>query len=230
MKSAHSPELRSSELKTALKKIRAELAQREEQARQLRIMQRKAQSSATSTDTIDCFAAQVGAVTPLKPTHQVIHQSQPLHPAPIPKQRQRDEQQVLIDCLSDEFNGDHLLETDDTVSFKRPHLGQDVLQKLRRGQWSVQAQIDLHGLRRDQARDAVSLFLKTCVQHHKRCVRIIHGKGLGSKNQQPILKERVKHWLIQKEEVLAFTQARGNDGGAGALIVLLVGTHQNTKG
>jgi DNA-nicking Smr family endonuclease len=134
-----------------------------------------------------------------------------------------DEQAALQESLSDEFSVETLLEADEELSFMRPGIGQDVLRKLRRGDWVVQAQIDLHGLRREEAREAMVEFLRNAIKRGQRCVRIIHGKGLGSINKEPVLKGKVRNWLVQKGEVLAFCQARANDGGAGALIVLLKG-------
>ena len=93
--------------------------------------------------------------------------------------------------------------------------------KLRRGGWSIQGQIDLHGLRRDDARETLSQFIKDAHKTGWRCVRVVHGKGLGSPGKTPVLKGRVQSWLIQKNEVLAFVQARPAQGGAGALVVLL---------
>jgi len=95
------------------------------------------------------------------------------------------------------------------------------LSKLRRGHWALQGQLDLHGLRRDQAREALAAFLRQARRQGLRCVRIIHGKGHGSVNKEPVLKQKVRNWLAQKEEVLAFCQARPDEGGAGALVVLL---------
>src|SRR5690606_34378740 len=103
----------------------------------------------------------------------------------------------------------------------RNGIGPDVVRKLRRGAWTVTAQLDLHGLRVDEARTVIADFLRQCVRSDRRCVRIIHGKGLGSANRQPVLKEKVRRWLTQKEEVLAFTEARPHDGGSGVVIVLL---------
>ena len=85
----------------------------------------------------------------------------------------------------------------------------------------MQEQLDLHGLRTDEAREAVGLFLRHAVRKGLRCVRIIHGKGLGSVNKEPVLKSKVRNWLVQKDEVMAFCQARAADGGSGALVVLL---------
>ena len=85
----------------------------------------------------------------------------------------------------------------------------------------IQSQIDLHGLRRDEAREQLASFLREAVKQGLRCVRVVHGKGNGSPGREPVLKAKVKTWLVQKNEVIAFTQARASDGGAGALLVLL---------
>ena len=95
------------------------------------------------------------------------------------------------------------------------------MRKLRRGVWATQAQLDLHGLRRDEARERLGAFLREAARAGFRCVRVIHGKGNGSPGREPVLKAKVKSWLVQKEEVIAFVQARASDGGNGALMVLL---------
>jgi DNA-nicking Smr family endonuclease len=114
-----------------------------------------------------------------------------------------------------------LLDTDHELSYARAGIGPDTLRKLRRGHWVIQGQLDLHGMRREEAREALAEFLRNAVKRGLRCVRIIHGKGLGSVNKEPVLKSKVRSWLVQKEEVIAFCQARAADGGAGALVVLL---------
>jgi len=96
-----------------------------------------------------------------------------------------------------------------------------VTRKLRQGHWSIQREIDLHGLRREDAREALSAFIRESHRQGVRCVRVVHGKGLGSPGRTPVLKAKVQGWLVQKKEVLAFVQARGDEGGAGALVVLL---------
>ena len=111
----------------------------------------------------------------------------------------------------------------DEPNFLRPGLSRQVLRKLRSGTWVIQNQLDLHGLDRHEAREALAGFIARCVKRGVRCVRVIHGKGLGSKNREPVLKTKVKHWLAQREEVLAYCQARPVDGGSGALVVLLKG-------
>jgi DNA-nicking Smr family endonuclease len=127
----------------------------------------------------------------------------------------------MSSALSDDFDVTSLLETDEALSYRRNGIGDDVLRKLRGGYWSLQGQVDLHGLRSDQAREALSAFLRKAVMNDWRCVRVIHGKGLGSPGKTPVLKLKAQRWLVQKKEVLAFVQARGCDGGAGALMVLL---------
>jgi DNA-nicking Smr family endonuclease len=142
---------------------------------------------------------------------------------PQPRMRERDEQLALAQSMSDEIDIESLLETDENLSYRRDGVGVDVVRRLRRGQWTVQAQIDLHGKRVDEARAALVEFLADSQRRGRRCLRIIHGKGLGSIAREPVLKGKVLRWLVQRDEVLAFCQARPNDGGAGALLVLLRG-------
>lgn len=142
-------------------------------------------------------------------------------PPPIPVQRQRDEAAVLREALSDGFDVSSLLDTDEGLSFRRPGVGLDVTRRLRRGDWSLQKEIDLHGLRSDEAREALGQFIRDCHKQGLRCVRVVHGKGLGSPGREPVLKHKVHSWLVQKNQVLAFVQAKPAEGGAGALVVLL---------
>ncbi|WP_397535139.1 Smr/MutS family protein [Roseateles sp.] len=165
------------------------------------------------------FEISVGPVTRLKDSRRVLLTR--ALPEPEPRQRVLDEQQALAQALSDDFDVDSLLETDETLSFRRPEVSPEVVRKLRRGHWALQGQIDLHGLRRDQAREALGQFIHDSARRGLRCVRVVHGKGNGSPGREPVLKARVRRWLVQKNEVLAFVQARASDGGNGALMVLL---------
>lgn len=165
------------------------------------------------------FELSVGPVEPLRHAPRVLHERE--LPAPEPRQRELDERAVLLQALSDEIDIDTLLDTDETLSFRREGLSLEVVRKLRRGHWALQAQLDLHGLRRDAAREALGQFIHDSQRRGLRCVRVIHGKGHGSPGREPVLKGRVRRWLVQKNEVLAFVQARASDGGAGALMVLL---------
>ena len=169
----------------------------------------------------ELFADTVGKVKPLL-TEKKAHLLPDL-PPPIPAQRQRDEQAVLREALSDEWDTSSLLDTDEALSFRRPGIGLDVVRKLRRGEWSVQAQLDLHNLRTEEARDALGSFIRESHKNGIRCVRVVHGKGLGSLGKVSVLKPKVQSWLIQKNQVLAFVQATPLQGGAGALVVLLQG-------
>lgn len=165
------------------------------------------------------FRDAVGAVEPLKTPARAQH-AMP-RPLPIARQHERDERAALAESLSNEFEPGDLLETDGELSWKREGVGGDVLRKLRRGHWVVQAELDLHGARVDEAREWLATFLHDATKRHLRCVRVVHGKGLGSVGKQPVLKGKVKRWLAQKDEVLAFCQPPEHDGGGGALLVLL---------
>ena len=167
----------------------------------------------------DLFARAIGATEPLRRKAAVPLAPEP--PAPIPVQHQLDEQRVLRESLSDEFDVTTLLDVDDAMSFRRPGIGTDVTARLRKGDWSIQAQVDLHGLRSDEAREALGGFIRASHKQGLRCVRVVHGKGLGSPGKQPVLKTKTQRWLIQKNEVIAFVQAKPAEGGAGALVVLL---------
>jgi DNA-nicking Smr family endonuclease len=113
------------------------------------------------------------------------------------------------------------LETGEELLYCRTGLQHSVLRKLRRGHYSVGAELDLHGMRVEEARQALGAFLQHALAGDTRVVRIIHGKGNGSLNKQPVLKGKVNHWLRQRNDVLAFCSARPVDGGTGAIYVLL---------
>jgi len=167
------------------------------------------------------FRESVGDVVLLDSSDRVVPPTP--KPLPIPRQRIADNRAALHESISDEFNVDTLLETDADLSYRRNGIGLDVVRRLRRGHWIIQDELDLHGQRRDEARELLGEFLRRCTLREFRCVRVIHGKGLGSVNQEPVLKKLVHGWLAQREEVIAFVQARGIDGGSGALLVLLKG-------
>ncbi len=205
------------DLKRALGNAAKEAAVRAEQERLEREL-REAQQRAQEADR-HLFKQVVGQVHGLQPTGRV--EPQPGKAKPVAVRRQMDEQAALRESLSDEFDVESLLETDESLSWRRPELGIDIVRKLRRGVWALQGQLDLHGLRTDEAREQVSQFLRDAGSQGWRCVRIVHGKGLGSPGKQPVLKDKVKRWLVQSDRVLAFVQARADEGGNGALVVLL---------
>ncbi|MFM2404210.1 MAG: hypothetical protein RL223_2090 [Pseudomonadota bacterium] len=181
--------------------------------------QRKAQRRAEADAGL--FARSVGRVHPM-PERNLAELALP-RPSPHPRQREADERAALAASLSDEVTVESLLLTDDGLSFRRPGVGPDVVTKLRRGHWALQGQVDLHGYTRDGARELLAEFIRESHRRGMRCLRVVHGKGNGSPRKQPVLKAKVQRWLAQRDEVIAFAQASGPQGGAGALVVLLAG-------
>jgi DNA-nicking Smr family endonuclease len=203
------------DLKQVKKEIDAQAKAREAEVAARAAALKKAQAEK------ELFATSVGRIKPLvapKKAQLVVEM-----PEPIPVQRQRDEQAVLREALSDEWDTGSLLDTDEALSFRRPGVGVDVVRKLRKGEWSVQAHLDLHNQRTEEARDLLGKFIRESHKNGLRCVRVVHGKGLGSPGKVSVLKPKVQSWLIQKNQVMAFVQATPMQGGAGALVVLLQG-------
>jgi DNA-nicking Smr family endonuclease len=121
--------------------------------------------------------------------------------------------------LSNSFSA--FAENQTEVQWAAPGIGPDVQRQLRRAFWPISAHLDLHGLTSDQARGALATFVAQSQSHGARCVRIVHGKGYGSQNGQPVLKSRVAQWLTQFPAVSAFASAPIAHGGHGALLVLI---------
>ena len=142
------------------------------------------------------------------------------HAAPYPRFSEADEQQALADLLSGEFEPADL-ETGEELLYCREGVRPQVLRKLRRGQFLVGAALDLHGMTVAVAREALTEFLHRARRTGWSCVRIVHGKGNGSRHRGPVLKRKLNHWLRQRDEVLAFCSAPRMDGGTGAVYVLL---------
>jgi DNA-nicking Smr family endonuclease len=113
------------------------------------------------------------------------------------------------------------IESGDEWSFSRPGVSHQTVRRLRRGYWSIEAQLDLHGYNRDEALRELYEFLDDSRGRGFRCVRVVHGKGLSSRDHEPILKAKIGGWLSHRNDVLAFCQARPQDGGSGAVLVLL---------
>ena len=168
-------------------------------------------------DERDLFRKTVGKIRPVK--QDKIHPHRKRR-KPVPDQTLRDQREVINSLLSDEYEPADV-ETGDELLYTRPGLQLSVIRKLRRGQYAIEAELDLHGATVVQAREAVNSFLKQARERDKRVVRIIHGKGRSSEGKMPVLKGKVNSWLRQKDEVLAFSSARPNDGGTGAVYVLL---------
>lgn len=203
-----------------LKAIKKDLQR--ERARQARAAAQRRREPLHAPSGQLLFERAMADVTPLSVPRRIPRQQQRLRAvSTLPQQRLRDEQEALQESLSDDFDPGTLLHIDDRLSFRRRGIGPDVPLKLRRGVWSVQAELDLHGMTRDEAREQLNAFITRSQAAGKRCVRVIHGKGLGSPGRVPVLKSRVPAWLVQKRQVLAFVQASAPQGGAGALLVLL---------
>lgn len=198
---------RRTEMQARLAREAAEAAAREQQRRDERHAQR------------DLFARTVGPVYRLRESGRA--EADLPKPPPHPRQRELDEQAAVRAAMSDEVTPESLLLTDDGLSFRRAGIGSDVLTRLRRGHWALQGQIDLHGLTREAAREALMTFVHDSHRQGLRCLRVVHGKGHGSPGREPVLKGKVQRWLAQAAEVIAFAQASGPLGGAGALLVLL---------
>lgn len=170
-------------------------------------------------DEVGLFRASMAGVTPLGRPQKVEHQ-RPL-PRPIARQRLLDDREVLKESLSERLPWDATIESGEDLAYARNGIATQTLRKLRRGHWVTQAELDLHGLTVAESREHLVQFLGLCKRRGLRCIRIIHGKGLGSRNREPVLKQKVGHWLMQRDEIIAFCQARPADGGSGAVVVLL---------
>lgn len=147
--------------------------------------------------------------------------SGPRKPLTAEEQAADDAAVLRESMLSDLFEVDHYMEQDPALNYSAPGVGPDVMKKLRKGHWPVQDELDLHGMRRDQARQAVDDFMLKAARRNYRCVCVIYGRGYGSPQGEPVLKSMVHSWLVQTDGVIAFCQARAAEGGEGALMVLL---------
>jgi DNA-nicking Smr family endonuclease len=205
------------DLKTVHKELKARLVAEAEAARLAAATALEAKRRLTSEH--DLFLRAIGQVNPLAHALPVVLARKP--PLPLPLQQVKDDKAVLHESLSDEMDVERLLETDADLSFRRPGVGMDVIRKLRRGVWRIQGELDLHNLRSDEAREALSTYIRAAMIQGWRCIRVIHGKGNGSLGKAPVLKNKVQRWLVQKNEVQAFVQAKASDGGTGALVVLI---------
>ena len=206
-----------------LKGLRDQL-QAEEKARAIEQAEREERERRAKAEA-NVFRGALGGVTEMPKSDRYVH-NMPMSidyskPATRPRTQAEDDAAVLREMMSDEFDVDHLLEDDPSISFLRRGYGDDLLRKLRRGGYEVEDQLDLHGMRRDKARNELGLFLRHARQRQFRCVLVIHGKGYGSAGGEPVLRSMVHSWLEQKEEVIAFCSARIDERNHGALLVLL---------
>jgi DNA-nicking Smr family endonuclease len=141
-------------------------------------------------------------------------------PAPKARFARADELAALRESLEADID-DTESHSGERLRFQRSSVGKRTMRKLARGGYSVQAEIDLHGMTAAEAKPRLLEFLESCVREGKLCVRVVHGKGLGSGARGPVLKQKVNRWLRQWDAVLAFVSTRQVHGGTGAIYVLL---------
>lgn len=181
--------------------------------------------SASTLPAVDIklFRQAMTSVTPIKGQQRVLVEPVPSASAQLLIERRQhasgDTNAPLAVQVSDHYMAAHT-DQNDRVFIRSPHAG-DLIKGLRRGKWPVQASLDLHGSTLDQARERLDRFLFSCLEHQIRCVRVVHGKGYGSRNNTPILKDVVRRWLTQLAAVQAYIECKEADGGAGAVQILL---------
>jgi DNA-nicking Smr family endonuclease len=165
------------------------------------------------------FRRALDGVEPLPQPRRVLRKPSP--PPPLPRQSREDERAALAESLDGPASVDDSMDTGEELAFLRDGMSRQVLRKLRRGHWVIEDSLDLHGMNRIEAALSVNEFLRLCRLRRLRCIRIVHGKGLGSRNREPVLKGKLRKWLTVRDEVLGFCQAPAAHGGGGALLVLL---------
>lgn len=169
-----------------------------------------------ATDDRDLFRQTIGKVRPVNNDKVLLQEHK--KPKPVPRQVSVNFEENLINKEAGDIDKVSL---EDTLAYTAPGLQKNVLKKLRKGHYGLDAEIDLHGLSSQQAKRQLLYFLHQAVQDGYRCVHIVHGKGYRSADNHPVLKNNLNVWLRQHKNVLAFCSAPLKDGGAGAVYVLL---------
>jgi len=177
---------------------------------------RKKSKHSNSDDTA-LFRNTIGDVRPVAGRRRVLDNPQP---KPHAKFSRADERAVLDESLQLDFDPAEM-ESGDELLFSRPHITRGIMRKLRRGQFAIQGEIDLHGMTAEEAQRALYAFIEDAKAHRLGCVRVVHGKGLGSGPKGPVLKAGVNRWLTRWEAVAAFCSAQPQAGGTGAIYVLI---------
>jgi len=178
----------------------------------------KRRAPTVSSDDHDLFVQSIGSVRPIRQL-AVENDSRP-RPPPEPMQSRLDEARVPGELIDSDIDP-ALMEVGEELSYLKDGHSPLLLRKLKRGQFSVADEIDLHQMTQAVAREAIAQFLAESRRERRLCVKIIHGKGLRSRNEGPVLKRLVDGLLRRRSEVLAFASAKANQGGTGAVIVLL---------
>jgi DNA-nicking Smr family endonuclease len=188
--------------------------------------QKTGPAAGTGAEDLD-FREAMSGVKPHAGSDRVVPERRP--PSARPRSAEADEQAVLLEMMSDTLDPEDI-ESGDTLTYRGEGLQDSVWRRLRRGGYYIRAELDLHGLNREAARQQVALFLADCQDRDVRAVRIIHGKGRGSPNTGPVIKALLAGWLRRRKDVLAFCSARPHDGGTGAVYVLLRASQRRSTG
>ncbi|MCB1985739.1 MAG: Smr/MutS family protein [Burkholderiales bacterium] len=180
-------------------------------------MTKKNSPTLVDRDDKALFRAAMQDVAPITASDKTI--LKPLKPEPVPRRKSTCEQFCEFDTDTSEFTLE--IEAGDGWSFIRPGVSRQTLRRLKRGYWPIQDSLDLHGFTQEAAKRQMEAFLNGAQKRNFRCVQIIHGKGLSSKDRTPVIKNNIGNWLAQHQIVLAFCQAGPENGGGGAVMVLL---------
>lgn len=171
-----------------------------------------------SNDDDELFRRAMADAKPIRTSERVP----PRRRRPPPKARfsRDDERAVLAESLESDIDEVQAF-SGDALRYRHPSVGRRTMRRLARGGYAVQAELDLHGMTVAEAKPRLAGFIDDCVARGLRCVRVVHGKGLGSGSRGPVLKGNVDAWLRRWSAVLAFVSTRQVDGGTGAVYVLL---------
>ncbi len=176
-----------------------------------------AESKDISRQDIELFRQAVGDVDKIEYDDFVL--AKPKIP-PVPNQTIVSEQNSLKQMADNPFDIPDV-ESGDELYFRRSGVQQQIMRKLRRGQFAIESELDLHGMTVSVAKKELNDFLVYCQSTNRRCIRIIHGKGHGSVDKIPVLKNNLNKWLQNYDSILAFCSAPTHDGGTGAIYALI---------
>jgi len=171
----------------------------------------------SKTDDAALFRGAVGSVEPVTSRRGL---QRPPQPKPHARSSQAGDQAVLKESLSADPDLAEL-EPGEELQFARPEISRKVMRQLRRGQYTIQDEIDLHGMTREEAHTALRIFISDALAHRMHCIRVVHGKGRGSGSRGPVLKNGVNQWLRRWDSIAAFCSAQPQHGGTGAAYILL---------
>lgn len=190
----------------------------------MKTLLKSSQPTALATTDKQLFLQAVKGVKPLKSSQRHFavlkaNQTQTQQHKRLQQQATGYQRLAALHGISDTYTVDY--DERPNPSYLNPLCGTDVLRNLKKGRWAIMGSLDLHGSNLEQARLRLDYFLQHCLAEQYKCVRIVHGKGYGSKNQGPVLPVTVRRWLSQLDFVLAYIDCKPNEGGEGAVKVLL---------